>query len=182
MTNSTTAPVFVDSNVLIYARDSAAADKQAQAADWMAELWRSHRGRPSSQALSEFYVNATQKLRPGLDRETARGDVRALSALQPIPLDEQVFNEAWHIQDRYGLSFRDALIVGAACVCGCGYVLSEDLQDGQDLAGVRVVSPFLHRPSDISWRSQRHALGRTDPSRSALVATTARWKSVRGKS
>lgn len=150
MRSSTTAPVFVDSNVLIYVRDSADADKQAQAAAWMAELWRSHRGRLSSQVLSEFYVNVTQKLRPGLDRESARADVRALSAWQPISLDEQVFDEAWHIQDRYGLSFWDALIVGAARVCGCGYVLSEDLQEGQDLAGVRVVSPFLHRPGDIS--------------------------------
>jgi len=150
VTSSTTAPVFVDSNVLIYVRDSADADKQAQAAAWMAELWRSHRGRLSSQVLSEFHVNVTQKLRPGLDRETARADVRALSAWQPIPLDEPVFHEAWHIQDRYGLSFWDALIVGAARVCGCGYVLTEDLQDGQDLAGVRVVSPFLHRPGDIS--------------------------------
>jgi predicted nucleic acid-binding protein len=150
VTSSTTAPVFVDSNVLIYVRDSADADKQAQAAAWMTELWRSHRGRLSSQVLSEFYVNVTQKLRPGLDRETARADVRVLSAWQPIPLDEQVFDEAWHIQDRYGLSFWDALIVGAARVCGCGYVLTEDLQDGQDLAGVRVVSPFLHRPGDIS--------------------------------
>jgi predicted nucleic acid-binding protein len=150
VTSSTTAPVFVDSNVLIDVRDSADADKQAQAAAWMAELWRSHRGRLSSQVLSEFYVNVTQKLRPGLDRETARADVRALSAWPPIALDEQVFDEAWHIQDRYGLSFWDALIVGAARVCGCGYVLTEHLQDGQHLGGVRVVSPFLHRPGDIS--------------------------------
>jgi predicted nucleic acid-binding protein len=136
--------------VLVYVRDSADADKQTQAAAWMAELWRSHRGRLSSQVLSEFYVNVTQKLRPGLDRDTARADVRALSAWQPIPLDEQVFDEAWHIQDRYGLSYWDALIVGAARVCGCGYVLTEDLQDGQDLAGVRVVNPFLHGPGDLS--------------------------------
>jgi predicted nucleic acid-binding protein len=148
--SSTTAPVFVDSSVLIYVRDSADPEKQAQAAAWMGELWRSRRGRLSSQVLSEFYVTVTQKLRPGLDRESARADVRMLSAWQPIPLDEPVFDEAWHIQDRYGLSFWDALIVGAARVCGCGYVLSEDLQDGQDLAGIRVVSPFLHHPADIS--------------------------------
>jgi len=149
VTNSTTAPVFVDSNVLIYVRDTADADKQVQAAAWMAELWRSRRGRLSSQVLSEFYVNATQKLRPGLERGIARADVRALSAWQPVQLTEQVFDEAWHIQDRYGLSFWDALIVGAARVCECAYVLTEDLQDGQELAGVRVVNPFVHQPGDI---------------------------------
>ena len=150
MTNSTTAPVFVDSNVLVYVRDLADGDKQAQAAAWMAELWRSHRGRVSSQVLTEFYLNVTQKLRPGLDREIARADVRALSAWQPVPLDEQVFDQAWHVQDRYGLSFWDALIVGAARVCNCAYVLTEDLQDGQELAGVRVMNPFQHGPDEIS--------------------------------
>lgn len=150
MTNSTTAPVFVDSNVLVYVRDTADGDKQARASAWMAELWRSRRGRLSSQVLSEFYVNATQKLRPGLDREVARADVRALAAWQPVPLTEQVFDEAWHLQDRYGLNFWDALIVGAARVCECAYVLTEDLQDGQDLAGVRVVNPFAHQPGDIT--------------------------------
>lgn len=150
MTNSTTAPVFVDSNVLVYVRDSADEGKQARAAAWMAELWRSRRGRLSSQVLSEFYVNVTQRLRPGLDRDTAQKDVRTLSVWQPVPLTEQVFDEAWHLQDRYGLSFGNALIVGAARVCECAYVLTEDLQDGQDLAGVLVVNPFLHQPAEVS--------------------------------
>ena len=136
--------------MLVYVRDSSDKDKQGQAAAWMAELWRSRRGRLSSQVLSEFYVNVTQKLRPGLDRDIARTDVRALSTWEPIPLSEHVFDEAWHIQDRYGLSFWDALIVGAARVCECTYVLTEDLQDGQELAGVRVVNPFLHGPGEIS--------------------------------
>lgn len=112
-------------------------------------LWRSRRGRVSGQVLSEFYVNVTQKLKPGLERDVARGDVVALSEWQPVAIDHRVFEHAWHLQDRYGLSFWDVLIVGAALVSGCPYLLTEDLQDGQDLAGVRVVSPFLHRPDDI---------------------------------
>jgi predicted nucleic acid-binding protein len=135
--------------VLVYVRDTADRDKQAQAEAWMAELWRSRRGRLSTQVLSEFYVNVTQKLRPGLAREVARADVRALSAWQPVSLSEQVFNEAWHVQDRYGLSFWDALIVGAAHVCECGFLLTEDLQDGQHLVGVRILNPVVHQPSDI---------------------------------
>jgi len=116
----------------------------------MFELWRSRRGRLSTQVLTEFYVNVTQKLKPGLDRETARADVRTLSAWQPLNLDDAVFEQAWRIQDRYKLSFWDAMIVGAAHVGGCLYVLTEDLQDGQDIAGVRVVNPFLSLPSAIA--------------------------------
>jgi predicted nucleic acid-binding protein len=147
---STIAPVFVDSNVLVYARDSAQRDKQRQAEAWMAELWRSRRGRLSTQVLTEFYVNATQKLRPGLDRETARADVRALLAWQPLDLDSRVFEDAWRIQDRDKIGFWDALIVGAAHVGGCGYVLTEDLQDGQEIVGVRVVNPFRSLPNSLS--------------------------------
>jgi predicted nucleic acid-binding protein len=115
----------------------------------MAELWRSRRGRLSTQVLTEFYVTATQKLKPGLGRETARADVRALSAWQPLNLDEAVFEQAWRIQDRYQLSFWDALIVGTAQVGGCGYILTEDLQAGQEIAGVRVINPFLTLPNEI---------------------------------
>jgi predicted nucleic acid-binding protein len=134
----------------VYVRDTADRDKQSQAAAWMNALWRSRRGRISSQVLSEFYINVTQKLKPGLDREVARGDVLALSEWQPVAINQQVFDEAWQMQDRYGLSFWDALIVGAARACGCGYVLTEDLQDGQDLSGVRVISPFEHDPDDFA--------------------------------
>ncbi len=107
-------------------------------------------GRVSGQVLSEFYVNVTQKLKPGLDRHVARGDVAALTEWQPVAIDHHVFEHAWHIQDRYGLSFWDALIVGAARVSGCPYLLTEEFQDGQELAGVRVISPFLHRPDEFA--------------------------------
>jgi predicted nucleic acid-binding protein len=41
-----------------------------------------------------------------------------------------------------GVSFHDALIVQAALVSGCHRVLSEDLQDGVNLGGVRIENPF----------------------------------------
>lgn len=67
-----------------------------------------------------------------------------------MDLDERVFEQAWRIQDRYKLSFWDVLIVGTAHVGGCGYLLTEDLQDGQEIAGVRVVNPFLSQPNAVS--------------------------------
>ena len=52
------SPVFVDSNVFLYAFDEAHPDKQQAARNWRAELWKSRRGRVSFQVLGEFYVNA----------------------------------------------------------------------------------------------------------------------------
>lgn len=37
--------VFVDTNVLIYARDAAHPEKQSRAALWMESLWRNRTGR-----------------------------------------------------------------------------------------------------------------------------------------
>ncbi len=149
MKSSTTDPVFVDSNVLVYARDSGHPEKQRQAAAWMADLWRSKRGRLSIQVLSEYYVNVTQKLRPGLDHATARHDVRALFSWNPIGLEPRVLEQAWQTQDRYHLSFWDGLIVGAAQVAACRYLLTEDLQADQEIGTVLVVNPFRSSPSSL---------------------------------
>lgn len=40
-----TGPVFVDTNVFIYALDRAELKKQQAARDWRAELWKSRRGK-----------------------------------------------------------------------------------------------------------------------------------------
>jgi len=59
------ASVFVDTNVLVYARDLRERSKQPVAARWIAQLWRERSGRTSAQVLSEFYVTVTRKLKPG---------------------------------------------------------------------------------------------------------------------
>lgn len=53
---------------------------------------------------------------------------------------------AWELEDQYSLSWWDALIVSAAQVSGCDLLLTEDLQAGQVLGGVRVVNPFTTPP------------------------------------
>lgn len=79
--------VFVDTNVLVYARDSCEPEKQVRAADWMATLWERRAGRLSYQVLQEFYITVTMKLSAGLDKKLARRDVRTLGAWQPIVAD-----------------------------------------------------------------------------------------------
>lgn len=142
-------PVFVDSNVLVYARDSSESAKQPKAADWMKRLWRSRSGRVSYQVLTEFYVTVTRKLSPGLSADLARRDVRALLAWHPVPIEGPVLHAAWDVERRFRIPFWDALIVGAAQVAECEYLLTEDLQDGQKLGDVRVVNPFVRSPESV---------------------------------
>src|ERR1700674_1270192 len=118
------ALVFVDSNVLLYAVDKADRKKQQAAREWRAELWKSRRGRVSFQVLGEFYVNAVRK-RPSA-REEARAEVRDLLAWNPVVADAVLLERGWKIQDRYQLSYWDALIVAAAKVAARRQLLSGD--------------------------------------------------------
>jgi predicted nucleic acid-binding protein len=142
-----TAPVFVDSNVFLYALDEANPKKQQAARNWRAELWKSRRGRVSFQVLGEFYVNAVRK-QPAA-RDEVRAEVRDLLAWNPVIADAVLLEQGWKIQDRYQFSYWDALIVAAAKVCGCHYLLTEDMQSGQKLDGIEVVNPFLRGPESI---------------------------------
>ncbi len=142
-----TATVFVDTNVFIYALDDGDPGKQRVARQWRAELWKSRRGRISYQVLQEFYVKSVRK-RAGAELQV-RAEVRDLLSWRPILANASLLESAWRIQDRYKLSFWDALIVAAAKAASCDYLLTEDLQADQNIDGVRVVNPFTHDPADI---------------------------------
>jgi predicted nucleic acid-binding protein len=143
------ARCFVDTNVLVYSRDASEPAKQPAAERWLRLLWATRSGRLSSQVLNEYYSVVTEKLRPGLGRDEARADVRNLMSWAPVPTDGPVVEGAWTVQDRYGLSWWDALVVSAAQVAGCAWLLTEDLQHGQTLDGVTVVDPFLTEPEEL---------------------------------
>jgi predicted nucleic acid-binding protein len=140
-------PVFVDSNVFLYAIDEADPKKQQAARHWRAELWKTRRGRVSFQVLGEFYVNAIRK-QPAT-RDEARAEVRDLLAWHPVIADAVLLERGWKLQDRYQLSYWDALIVAAAKAASCRYLLTEDLQTGQKLDGIEVVNPFLRAPESV---------------------------------
>jgi predicted nucleic acid-binding protein len=142
-----TATVFVDTNVLLYALDPADPKKHAAAQAWRSELWKSRRGRLSIQVLQEFYAKVAQKW--PMSRDAARSEVQDLLAWQPVTMDYALLELGWKLQDRFRLSFWDSLIVAAAKTAGCHYLLTEDLQPGQNLDGVYVTNPFLTLPSAI---------------------------------
>lgn len=139
--------VFVGTSVLVYARDANQEAKQQVAATWIDHLWRTGSGRLSTQVLSEFFVTVTRKLDPGMAAADARADVRDLIAWRPVPITGELVTEAWKVQDRFGFAFGDALIVAAAHEAACDRLLTEDLQDGQDLDGLTVVNPFRTSPA-----------------------------------
>lgn len=141
---------FVDTNVLVYVRDASEARKQPVAGLWMERLWKERAGRTGIQVLNEYFVTVTTRLRPGLPAADAWRDVQRLFTWNPASLDRHVLARGREIQARFQLSWWDSLIVAAAGVSGCSHLLTEDLQDGQNLDGVLVMNPFRHSPDELS--------------------------------
>ena len=136
--------VFVDSNVLIYARDDGTPSKQARAVEWLAHLWREGLGRTSTQVLSEFYVNVTGKIANRVTPDEAWQEVNTFFVWRPQPIDPALLARAREIERRWRLSWWDSLIVAAAQLQGCSILLTEDLQNGAVFDGLTVRSPFTH--------------------------------------
>ena len=145
-----TAAVFVDTNVLLYSRDPDQPAKQRLAAAWLERLWREGTARASMQVLSEYYVNITRKLRPGLSPEAAWEDVKMFLTWNPLPVDRALLEAARDVEGRYRLQWWDCQIVAAARLQGCAIQLSEDLQDGATYGGVTVRSPFTMAVSEAA--------------------------------
>lgn len=133
------ADLFLDTNILLYAA-SKKAEEQGKRKVARELLARDGVGL-SVQVLAEFYVNAISKLK--LPEEQVLRVLEKLRRYPVLPVDEAVFWSALEIRKRYGISYWDSAILAAAIELGCGTVFSEDLNDGQTYAGVKVVNPFV---------------------------------------
>lgn len=137
------AKTFVDTNVLLYAHDLDAGRKHEVACAQLAELWSRRSGVLSAQVLQEFYVNVTRKLARPISRKAAREIVRTYSHWFSASIRPEDVARASEVEERYGLSFWDALIVVSAKLAGATRILSEDLNDGQRIDGVVIENPFV---------------------------------------
>lgn len=134
--------VFVDASILLHSEDGADRAKQQAALAWLTVLWRRGLGRTSTQVLNEFYLLATRKIQPPMPAGDARAEVRRYELWQPWQTDHATVESAWAVESRYGLHYRDSLVVAAAQHLGCRYLLSESLAHEQHYGGVQVINPF----------------------------------------
>jgi predicted nucleic acid-binding protein len=122
-------------------------------ADKLRELVRSDahysaarkRARLSVQVLQEFYVNVTKKLATPIARQTAREIIATYGAWVHQTTTPETVTRAIDIATMSQLQFWDALIVASAEQADSEYLFSEDLNEGQVIAGVTVVNPFFNR-------------------------------------
>jgi predicted nucleic acid-binding protein len=132
---------FVDTNVLLYAV-STAPDERAKREAALAIL-DGQDVAVSVQVLQEFYVQSTRASKPTrLAHDQAVALIESWLRFRTQDSTIPVMQAALVTRARFGISYWDAAIVEAARAAGCPRVLTEDLQDGMDFAGVRVENPF----------------------------------------
>lgn len=134
---------FLDSNVLLYAasKDPADATKSATAARLIAET----NFGVSLQVAQEFYHNTRIKARLAISSEQAETIIGLLLARPYVVTDAALFARARKLCGRYQLRYWDAGIIAAAIQLRAPILYSEDLSDGQEYDGVKVINPFSKR-------------------------------------
>jgi len=132
---------FVDTDVLLYAVSTARNERGKN--EVALAILDDNDISLSVQVLQEFYVQATRSDRS--DRLSHNQAVALIESWLRFRVQETsvaLVQNALSARARWNISFWDAAIVEAARMAGCKILLSEDLQDGMDFAGVRVQNPF----------------------------------------
>jgi predicted nucleic acid-binding protein len=133
---------FVDTNVLVYAFDKSSSPKKRVAQRLLNELMEEDRLRVSTQVLQELFVTLTRKASQRCSIEEALTVLDDLTAWPLMVVDYSAIRAAGGLADQAQLSFWDALVVVAAARAGAAVLYTEDLNDGQEVLGVRISNPF----------------------------------------
>jgi predicted nucleic acid-binding protein len=140
--------IAFDTNILIYASElEEPIGRNLMALDLMERLAPQDAIIPL-QVVGE-YINACRRkeitsLHMACERVNMWMDIYIMPATQP-----QDYIEAASLLARFNLQYFDALIITVATRAGATMLLSEDMQDGLEVEGLRVVNPFLERNADL---------------------------------
>ena len=133
---------FVDTNVLVYAFDKSGSPKKRVAQRLMNELMEEDRLRVSTQVLQELFVTLTRKVSRPCSIEEALTVLEDLAAWPLMVVDYAAIRAAAGLAGQAKISFWDALVVVSAARSGAAVLYTEDLNDGQEILGVRISNPF----------------------------------------
>jgi predicted nucleic acid-binding protein len=134
---------FIDTNIFVYSFDDRQPAKKERSMTLIQEALASGGGVISTQVVQEFLNIATQKFAVPLKTEDAGNYLRlVLNPLCQVYPSLALYESCLEIRAEAKYSFYDSLILAAAVQAGCEVLYSEDLQDGQDVRGVRVVNPY----------------------------------------
>jgi predicted nucleic acid-binding protein len=132
---------FFDTNLLVYADAADEPAKQQRAI----RLIKTHRAVGtavlSTQVLQEYVNFALRKLH--LPVPLIRERLSLYARFDLVPATPDLIERALALHVLHSIAFYDALIVQAAIASGCSELLTEDMQHGALIGGVKLVNPFV---------------------------------------
>jgi predicted nucleic acid-binding protein len=134
-------PAFLDTNIFVYSDDASQPLKQAVAIRVIQEKLLVRQAIVSLQVMQEYFAVVTRKL--GVLPEVAQPKVEVMARMRVVRFGEADVISAIGVHRLHRISFWNSMIVHAAKVGGAEELISEDLNAGSSLAGVRVVNPFV---------------------------------------
>lgn len=134
--------IFLDTNILVYAFDKDEKTKHEKAKIILADCWNQQSGILSTQILQEFYVSLTSKIPNKLSINEASEVIKELLSWTIYEIMTQDIITATEIQDQYGYSFWDSLVISMAQKSDAELLYSEDMQDGQKIGSLTIVNPL----------------------------------------
>ena len=137
------AKYFIDTNIFVYSFDNRQPEKWERSMELIQEALLSGKGIISMQVIQEFLNVATQKFAIPMRIEEAKEYLRmVLNPLCQVYPYAALYESCLELQEETRYSFYDSLIIAAAIQGGCEILYSEDLQDGQEVRGVKIVNPY----------------------------------------
>ena len=133
--------IFIDTNILVYTLDQKNIEKRDMARRIVKKVVESHQPVISTQVIKEFYVVASNKLKA--DPIVVKNIIHNFHNMEIVNNDLDLIEQAIDISILSQLSFWDSLIIAAAEKANCEYVLSEDLNSGQNYRGIKLLNPFI---------------------------------------
>lgn len=140
-----TSTFFVDTNVLIYAQDSRSPTKQKAAATWLRALAEREVIVVNPQVISE-YCHVIRRRFKTRSADELRVFVGLMRPWCSAPASYEVAARGLELHFDTGYQIFDCNLIAAALWAGCQTFLSEDMQQGHRIEGLRIINPFEVAP------------------------------------
>ncbi|MDR1047968.1 MAG: PIN domain-containing protein [Treponema sp.] len=142
------AKIFIDTNILVYILDKYDKNKQKIARKTLENIVENDIAVISTQILQEFYNICTMKLH--IVPLRVKGYVHNYSEnLEVVQNSSEIIERGIDISIISQISFWDALIIASAEYSKCSEIITEDLNDGQIINGIKIRNPFIIKKSNV---------------------------------
>jgi predicted nucleic acid-binding protein len=159
---------FVDTNIPMYAHDTSTGAKHQRAKGLVEDLWRQRTGVVSTQVLQELCVNVRRKAGHPLTTKVTREIISDYLSWQVVVNGSESILEALELEERYQISFWDALVVQAAQTSGRAFCIPKTYRMGRSTGPYESLIPSSQKtlPVRVRFDSAR-AMSSTAKSRVA---------------